>query len=64
VKACARLPLETPAEHFRRCGPFCSRVRPCPECVNIFGVCEKHREEPDGTWLWSEQSDAEKGGES
>lgn len=50
---CEDRPEETPAEHFQRCGPFCTHVTACPECSNIRGACPAHRDNPDGTWVWA-----------
>jgi hypothetical protein len=45
-------PEGSAAEHFRRCGPMCTHVEACPECVRLHWLCPKHRPNPDGTWQW------------
>ncbi len=50
---------ETPAEHFRACGPFCAHVQHCPKCANVHGFCGGHAT-PDDAIRWADP----KGGES
>lgn len=43
---------ETPAQHFKRCGPMCTHVELCRDCANVFGLCDRHKGNPDGTYSW------------
>lgn len=50
----------TAAEHFAKCGPFCSHVEHCAECRNVYGNCGQH-EKPGDDIRWklsAENSDA------
>lgn len=49
------LPGETPAMHFRRCGPMCLDVKFCDECMRVHWVCDEHASDPDKSITWRAQ---------
>lgn len=48
---------ETPAEHFKKCGPFCSHVTFCEECSEVHGTCSAHREIPSRGVVWAKPNE-------
>lgn len=47
---------KTPSEHFAACGPFCKHVVFCYACIETCGLCPKHRDDPNGSVSWAEDS--------
>ena len=59
LAATAPSDTETAYEHRRKCGPFCRHTVYCPECVNIHGICDAHRNnlETGVTWVAPENGE-------
>lgn len=45
--ASQQAPKETAAEHFRMCGLMCPHIDFCADCLEVYGTCPKHRDDPD-----------------
>ncbi len=39
-------------EHLRKCGPFCPHIEFCPECLDLYGICDEHRADPSKGIRW------------
>jgi hypothetical protein len=51
---------ESASAHFVVCGPFCDHVVFCDECIDAYGTCEDHKDDPNGSVIWKcERKDEE-----